>query len=59
MPDLKPGYNLNQRQRTCRRHCEGGSRECAPDDRLRDEALQLSVLPGDGLLRYARNDGGK
>src|SRR5476649_1743452 len=31
-----------------------GSRECAPDDRLRDEAIQLSVLPGDGLLRYAR-----
>ena len=49
MPDLKPGYNLNQRQCTPRRHCEKRS----------DEAIQLSVLPGDGLLRYARNDGGK
>src|SRR2546430_9460877 len=34
-----------------------GSRECAPDDRLRDEAIHLSVMPRHGLLRFARNDG--
>ena len=33
-----------------------GSRECAPDDRLRDEAIHLSVMPRYGLLRFARND---
>jgi hypothetical protein len=33
-----------------------GSRECAPDDRLR-EAIHVSVMPRHGLLRYARNDG--
>jgi len=35
-----------------------GSRECAPDDRLRDEAIQ-NCLRGSiaGLLRFARNDG--
>jgi hypothetical protein len=43
-------------------HCESslranGSRECAPDDRLR-EAIQNSLQEKTGLLRYARNDGG-
>src|SRR3981081_2576510 len=33
-----------------------GSRECAPDDRLRDEAIHTSLWR-DGLLRFARNDG--
>src|SRR5436853_5880552 len=34
-----------------------GSRECAPDDRLRDEAIQLSCCSTKaGLLRFARND---
>jgi len=33
-----------------------GSRECAPDDRLRDEAIQLFFVQH-GLLRCARNDG--
>jgi hypothetical protein len=32
-----------------------GSRECAPDDRLRDEAIQSFCGPG--LLRFARDDG--
>src|SRR3954449_1822718 len=32
-----------------------GSRECAPDDRLR-EAIHLSACHGHGLLRFARND---
>jgi len=34
-----------------------GSRECAPDDKLR-EAIQLFVLPRNGLLRHfaPRND---
>src|SRR5450755_1136358 len=30
-----------------------GSRECAPDDRLSDEAIQLSLCRQDGLLRGA------
>jgi hypothetical protein len=34
-----------------------GSRECAPDDRLRDEAIYLFFPWRDGLLRCARNDG--
>jgi hypothetical protein len=34
-----------------------GSRGCAPDDRLRDEAIQLPSQCGNGLLRFARNDG--
>jgi hypothetical protein len=34
-----------------------GSRECAPDDRLRDEAIHSSYTWRDGLLRFARNDG--
>src|SRR6185295_19363256 len=33
-----------------------GSRECAPDDRLRDEAIHASSRRN-GLLRFARNDG--
>src|SRR5689334_782096 len=33
-------------------------RECAPDDRLRDGAIQLTCLCGKaGLLGFARNDG--
>jgi hypothetical protein len=32
-----------------------GSRECAPDDRLLDEAIQLRFGKA-GLLRCARND---
>jgi hypothetical protein len=32
-----------------------GSRECAPDDMLRDEAIQPSSRKA-GLLRFARND---
>jgi hypothetical protein len=32
-----------------------GSRECAPDDRLR-EAIHFSFARRDGLLRCARND---
>ena len=32
-----------------------GSRECAPDDRLR-EAILLSGKRKSGLLRFARND---
>jgi hypothetical protein len=32
-----------------------GSRECAPDDKLRDEAIQDYVCSS-GLLRFARND---
>jgi hypothetical protein len=35
-----------------------GSRECAPDDRLRDEAIHSFLLWRDGLLRFARNDVG-
>ena len=35
-----------------------GSRECAPDDRLRDEAIQAYFAWRDGLLRFARNDEG-
>src|SRR6266478_4772834 len=34
-----------------------GSRECAPDDRLRDEAIHSFFARRDGLLRFARNDG--
>jgi hypothetical protein len=35
-----------------------GSRERAPDDWLRDEAIQLSMSQRQaGLLRFARNDG--
>src|ERR1700732_4400913 len=34
-----------------------GSRECAPDDRLRDEAIQLLASRRDGLLRFACNEG--
>src|SRR6266478_5437439 len=34
-----------------------GSRECAPDDRLRDEAIHAFFTRRDGLLRFARNDG--
>src|SRR6266403_4527882 len=33
-----------------------GSRECAPDDRLRDEAIHTFFCGANGLLRYARND---
>src|SRR5260370_5634849 len=33
-----------------------GSRERAPDDRLRDEAIHSSFAWRDGLLRFARND---
>ena len=33
-----------------------GSRERAPDDRLRDEAIHLSAERENGLLRFARND---
>jgi hypothetical protein len=33
-----------------------GSRECAPDDRLRDEAIHSFFARRNGLLRYARND---
>jgi hypothetical protein len=33
-----------------------GSRECAPDDRLRDEAIHSFFVLQDGLLRFARND---
>jgi hypothetical protein len=33
-----------------------GSRECAPDDRLRDESIHLSSRLY-GLLRFSRNDG--
>jgi hypothetical protein len=33
-----------------------GSRECAPDDRLRDEAIHSFSTRRDGLLRFARND---
>src|SRR5260370_40177945 len=33
------------------------SRECAPDDRLRDEAIHSFLPWRDGLLRFARNDG--
>ena len=33
-----------------------GSRECAPDDRLR-EAIHGRNKKKDGLLRFARNDG--
>jgi hypothetical protein len=33
-----------------------GSRECAPDDRLR-EAIHWHIRTGAGLLRCARNDG--
>src|SRR5215216_4287057 len=33
-----------------------GSRECAPDDRLR-EAIHSFFVPRHGLLRFARNDG--
>jgi hypothetical protein len=56
--------------RNARRECEAafenaatslrganGSRECAPDDRLRDEAIHSSYTWRDGLLRFARNDG--
>jgi hypothetical protein len=32
-----------------------GSRECAPDDRLR-EAIHLAAQRKNGLLRFARND---
>src|ERR1700722_4316363 len=35
-----------------------GSRECAPDDRLHDEAIHPALLPH-GLLRFARNDAGR
>src|SRR5258706_16207809 len=34
-----------------------GSRECAPDDRLREEAIHSSFARRNGLLRFARNDG--
>src|SRR6478752_10393608 len=34
-----------------------GSRECAPDDRLRDEAIHPFFAWRHGLLRFARNDG--
>jgi hypothetical protein len=34
-----------------------GSRECAPDDKLR-EAIHVATQRKNGLLRYARNDGG-
>jgi hypothetical protein len=34
-----------------------GSRECAPDDRLRDEAIHSFFAQLGGLLRSARNDG--
>src|SRR5258707_14890258 len=33
-----------------------GSRECAPDDRLHDEAIHSSFARRNGLLRFARND---
>jgi len=33
-----------------------GSRERAPDDRLRDEAIHSFFRRHDGLLRFARND---
>jgi hypothetical protein len=33
-----------------------GSRECAPDDRLRDEAIHSFFMGHHGLLRFARND---
>ena len=33
-----------------------GSRECAPDDRLRDEAIHAFREWRHGLLRFARND---
>ncbi len=37
-----------------------GSRECAPDDRLRDEAIHITAIRDtNGLLRFARNDEGK
>jgi hypothetical protein len=39
------------------RHTANGSRERAPDDRLCDEAIQLSISPRQaGLFRFARND---
>jgi len=38
------------------RHTANGSRECAPDDRLR-EAIHSFFPRPDGLLRCARNDG--
>src|SRR6266702_348995 len=39
------------------RHCEPtGRREAPPDDRLR-EAIHLSSLGENGLLRFTRNDG--
>jgi hypothetical protein len=34
-----------------------GSRECAPDDRLRDEAIHSFFARRNGLRRFARNDG--
>src|SRR5712691_6609 len=39
------------------RHTANGSRECAPDDRLRDETIHSFFARRDGLLRFARNDG--
>ena len=56
---LHPGYGLRIQFSNSRdRHCEPTDRREAPsDDRLR-EAIQLSCLLRDGLLRFARNDGG-
>jgi hypothetical protein len=46
------------RATNCPRHCEPtGRREAPPDDRLR-EAIHSFFVPGHGLLRCARNDGG-
>jgi hypothetical protein len=39
------------------RHTANGSRECAPDDRLRDEAIHSFFPWRDRLLRFARYDG--
>jgi len=46
------------RSRTCVQPSlrANGSRECAPDDRLR-EAIHLAAQRKNGLLRFARNDG--
>jgi hypothetical protein len=61
MPDLMPGYNLIRmllgRMRGLPLSLRGanGSRECAPDDRLRDEAIQSLLFAWIASLRH--NDG--
>jgi hypothetical protein len=53
-----PDGLLSQNRVRPYRHLRGanGSRECAPDDRLCDEAIHAFFLPLNGLLRFARND---